>query len=128
MRFCSKYISFNKICSTKEIRGFTPIPWRSENIVAEIKDNRNQTFIFSLDNKKVKKYIFFKKKFIKYSLSCFISWSKLWIFDIVIMGDPIREDKLRTNFGHKEDINALSGTNRIQGLFNMKYFKLNFIK
>ena len=42
-----------KSLAQRRFGGFTPIPWRSENIVAEIKDNRNQTFIFSLDNKKV---------------------------------------------------------------------------
>ena len=65
--------------------GFTPIPWKSE--VDTIKDKKNQTFIFSLDNKKI------------YNLK-----SKLWaVFhdknygpcfgwkDIVISGNPIEK-------------------------------------
>ena len=88
--------------------GFTPIPWRSEDYIKQYKDNRNQTFIFSLDNKKI-----YSLKKISYSAVCHYIFRGpcFGSHDISIFDDPIRQDKLRTsqnNFDYKGDKNALS--------------------
>jgi len=88
--------------------GFTPIPWRSEDYIKQYKDNRNQTFIFSLDNKKI--YSLKKNSF--YAVCHYIDRGPCFgSHDISIFDDPIRQDKLRTsqnNFDYKGDKNALS--------------------
>ena len=106
--------------------GFTPISWRSVDFVSEIKDNRNQTFIFSIDNKKV-----YSLKKNSLTAVCHASFRgpSFGYFDIVIMGDPIREDKLRTNFGnydHKGDRNTLSGENRDSRSLEYEVFQVKF--
>ena len=45
------------------------------------------------------------------------------------MGDPIREDKLRTNqehFDYKGDINAISGENRDSRALEYEVFQVKF--
>ena len=86
--------------------GFTPIPWKSEGNFIE--DKKNQTFVFSLDNKKI-----YNLKSIGYYAvyhnenygPCF-GWS-----DIEILENPIKEYKLRSipdDFEYKGDKHPIS--------------------
>ena len=86
--------------------GFTPIPWKSNGEC--LKDNKNKTFVFSLDNKKI---YYLKSGFSavchsKESGPCFGVG-----YDIGIVGNPIKENKLYTYqfcFDYKGDKQSLS--------------------
>jgi hypothetical protein len=70
--------------------GFTPIPWKSEG--GFIKDKNNQTFVFSLDNKKI--YNLINIRYTVYHHEDYgprFGWK-----DIIIEGNPIEKYKLRS--------------------------------
>ena len=73
--------------------GFTPIPWKIEH--KRITDSKNETFVFSLDNKKMyylensdSAAVYHKKEI----GPCFGGGH-----DIGIMGNPLKENQLYTN-------------------------------
>ena len=75
----------------KRFGGFTPIPWSSNN--SGKKDNKNMTFVFSLDNKK----IYFLKKM--NSIAVFHNEKFGPYFgeyeDMAILGNPIKDKCLK---------------------------------
>ena len=97
--------------------GFTPIPWKSER--GYIEDKKNQTFVFSLDNKKIYNLI---------GISCAVyhqedygpqfGWS-----DIIIAGNPIKEYKLLSfpnDYDYNGDIHPLSESDYSYGIEYIK--------
>ena len=87
--------------------GFTPIPWKSEG--GYKKDPEMKTFLFSLDNKKIY-YLKGKESSAVFHYKdigpCFGSG-----FDIGIIGNPIKENKLYTyqsSYDYKGDKQRLS--------------------
>ena len=71
--------------------GFTPIPWKSKG--GFIEDKKNQTFVFSLDNKKIYNLISIYRKAVYHHEDygpCF------GFTDIEILGNPIEKYKLRS--------------------------------
>ena len=97
--------------------GFTPIPWIFEGEF--IKDKKNQTFVFSLDNKKI-----YNLKSISRAVyhhencgPCF------WWSDIEILDNPMKEYKLRSipnNYDYNGDIYPLSESDYS---YNIGYIK-----
>ena len=70
--------------------GFTPIPWKSKGDF--IGDKKNQTFVFSLDNKKI-----YNLKNIRWAVYHYASFGPCFGFtDIEILGNPIEKYKLRS--------------------------------
>ena len=96
--------------------GFTPIPWKSEEIGVYVKDIEKKTFIFSLDKKKI--------YYLKHT-NCAVYHKNYGPNfgrgpDIGIEGNPIEENKLRTyqsSYDYNGDILPLS-----------EYKSPNFIK
>ena len=73
--------------------GFTPIPWKSVEGYEDKYDSRNETFVFSLDEKQSYHLISTSKSAVCRYLDfgpCFGSG------DIIIKGNPIEEEGLRT--------------------------------
>ena len=70
--------------------GFTPIPWKSEG--GFIEDKKNQTFVFSLDNKKIYNLKRISKAVYHHEdYGPRFGWK-----DIIIEGNPIEKYKLRS--------------------------------
>ena len=90
--------------------GFTPIPWKSSG--EYIKDEEKQTFVFSLDNKKI-----YNLKDIDYNNAVYHYQNYgpcFGLSDIEILGNPIKEYKLHSipySFDYKGDEHPLSESN-----------------
>ena len=91
--------------------GFTPIPWKSSG--EYIKDEEKQTFVFSLDNKKI-----YNLKDIDYGNNAVYHYENygpcFGLSDIEILGNPIKEYKLHSiphSFDYKGDKHPLSESN-----------------
>ena len=71
--------------------GFTPIPWKSKG--GFIEDKKNQTFVFSLDNKKIYNLISIYQEAVYHheDYGPRFGWK-----DIIIEGNPIENYKLRS--------------------------------
>ena len=71
--------------------GFTPIPWKSKG--GFIEDKKNQTFVFSLDNKKIYNLISIYREAVYHheDYGPRFGWK-----DIIIEGNPIENYKLRS--------------------------------
>ena len=96
--------------------GFTPIPWKSEEIGVYIKDIEKKTFIYSLDKKKI--YYLKHTNYAVYLKNYGPNFGRGP--DIGIEGNPIEENKLRTyqsSYDYNGDIISLS-----------EYKSPNFIK
>ena len=97
----------------KRFGGFTPISWKPENGIY-IKDTEMQTFIFSLDNKKI-----YPLKDVDYAVHHYFNYGPYFgNGDICIKGNPIQETKLNTiqmSYDYKGDKSALA-----ESCFNIK--------
>ena len=98
--------------------GFTPIPWKIEH--KRITDSKNETFVFSLDNKKMyylensdSAAVYHKKEI----GPCFGGGH-----DIGIMGNPLKENQLYTNQysyhykGNSKSLSECDGQNNLKAI------------
>ena len=104
--------------------GFTPIPWNSKG--GFIKDENNQTFVFSLDNKKI-----YNLKFPKFAVLHNVNNGPCFGcgFDVGIEGNPIKENGLsirQHSFDYKGDKNALSEHKTDSKALEYEVFQIEF--
>ena len=93
----------------KRFGGFTPIPWKSEEIWKYIQDSEMKTFVFSLDNKTIYNLKNEKVDSVYHEKNCGPCFGNGW--DIGFEGNPLEEKRLITfknSFDYKGDKNSLS--------------------
>ena len=76
----------------KRFGGFTPIPWKSEEIWKYIQDSEMKTFVFSLDNKRIYNLKNEKVDSVYHEKNCGPCFGNGW--DIGFEGNPLEEKRL----------------------------------